>query len=267
MTYMLADFSWAKPNGRTLKALGYSGVVGYVSGNSGKDLSKSQVQTYRSDGLAVGFVNEGTGTEELSRTRAVQGAITGDRLMNSYGVPSNVALFLAVDFNPSVHQLPVIAANVWAARMSVVRPVGVYGSYALLRYLYDHGKIVWGWQTYAWSSGHLDPRAQFYQYSNNHSVAGGTIDFDRSNSLSGLWLPSVAPHPYPGRLLQETTSTHVDPEVILVQQQLNHKMGDHLVTDGLFGPLTTTAVKNYQHSHLLTADGIVGPVTWKSLFS
>lgn len=36
--------------------------------------------------------------------------------------------------------------------------------------------------------------------------------------------------------------------------------------DGIFGPKTRDAVINWQKAHGLTADGIVGPVTWNALF-
>lgn len=35
----------------------------------------------------------------------------------------------------------------------------------------------------------------------------------------------------------------------------------HLKDDGIFGPLTTEAVKDFQSAHSLTVDGIVGPAT------
>ncbi len=38
-----------------------------------------------------------------------------------------------------------------------------------------------------------------------------------------------------------------------------------LVEDGIFGPSTEAAVKNFQHSKGLTVDGIVGPATWAAL--
>jgi N-acetylmuramoyl-L-alanine amidase len=45
---------------------------------------------------------------------------------------------------------------------------------------------------------------------------------------------------------------------------LQKKLG-HLVVDGDFGPRTRSAVKTYQRSRKLVADGIVGPKTWKAL--
>lgn len=47
--------------------------------------------------------------------------------------------------------------------------------------------------------------------------------------------------------------------VKLLQRKLN------LIDDGIFGPLTEEAVKNFQKSYKLTVDGIVGAHTWAAL--
>ncbi|HEU5472481.1 MAG TPA: peptidoglycan-binding domain-containing protein [Actinophytocola sp.] len=41
---------------------------------------------------------------------------------------------------------------------------------------------------------------------------------------------------------------------------------DHQI-DGLFGPLTQEAVRDFQGAHGLTVDGIIGPATWAALES
>lgn len=43
--------------------------------------------------------------------------------------------------------------------------------------------------------------------------------------------------------------------------------GARITADGDFGPSTLTAVKSFQSSHKLTADGIVGAKTWAALYS
>ena len=49
-----------------------------------------------------------------------------------------------------------------------------------------------------------------------------------------------------------------------LQTALN-KHGGKVVVDGIFGPLTETAVKIFQKVRGLVPDGIVGPVTWSKL--
>lgn len=48
-------------------------------------------------------------------------------------------------------------------------------------------------------------------------------------------------------------------EVATLQRKLN------LIADGIFGPITDEAVRDFQKSHGLAVDGIVGPKTWDAL--
>ena len=48
-------------------------------------------------------------------------------------------------------------------------------------------------------------------------------------------------------------------DVATLQHALN------LIADGIFGPITDEAVRDFQRTHNLAVDGIVGPKTWAAL--
>jgi lysozyme len=50
-------------------------------------------------------------------------------------------------------------------------------------------------------------------------------------------------------------------------QQLLNSSGANLEEDGIFGPKTEAAVKQFQESHACAVDGVVGPQTWGALHS
>jgi peptidoglycan hydrolase-like protein with peptidoglycan-binding domain len=63
------------------------------------------------------------------------------------------------------------------------------------------------------------------------------------------------------KLLQEGSQ---GVEVRDIQSFLN-ALGAHLKVDGIFGPATEQAVRQFQTAHHLASDGIVGPMTWTAL--
>lgn len=54
-------------------------------------------------------------------------------------------------------------------------------------------------------------------------------------------------------------------EVRAVQRLLRDKFGYNITVDGIFGPDTANAVKQFQTANGLASDGIVGPKTWQKL--
>jgi peptidoglycan hydrolase-like protein with peptidoglycan-binding domain len=52
--------------------------------------------------------------------------------------------------------------------------------------------------------------------------------------------------------------------VLATQAQLN-RYGYKITVDGVFGAATLAAATDFQQQNRLTADGIVGPATWRTL--
>ena len=71
--------------------------------------------------------------------------------------------------------------------------------------------------------------------------------------------PIFAP-PNDGMLRLGSTGAQVSE----LQRQLR-TLGEHLDVDGELGPDTDAAVRRFQSSHGLEADGVVGPLTWGAL--
>jgi peptidoglycan hydrolase-like protein with peptidoglycan-binding domain len=66
-----------------------------------------------------------------------------------------------------------------------------------------------------------------------------------------------------GRLLQRSRSDRNKGfDVFFLQQKLNNEGFSPGALDGKFGPLTETALKKFQTSVGITADGVAGPVTY-----
>jgi hypothetical protein len=69
---------------------------------------------------------------------------------------------------------------------------------------------------------------------------------------------------WPGQLLRLGSR---GPDVKLVQGRLVQLKVARLAIDGEFGPMTEAAVKKLQKQRNLEVDGVVGPQTWKALWS
>jgi len=110
-------------------------------------------------------------------------------------------------------------------------------------------------------------RAHGYSLTVDGSYGAQTIStveaFQSANGLSADGV--VGPQTWPV-LIVTTSLGNSGSAVQALQRQLNAH-GAALTVDGSFGPATQTAVKNYQSSHNLSADGVAGLQTWSSLVS
>jgi LysM repeat protein len=196
-----ADYSFSRPDLNALKAAGINKVMRYLSPNGQpKNASVAEVGSLHANDMSVGFVYEWYGG------RAKEGRAAGEydgrialQQANELGIPADVAIHAAVDYDAPESDQPAINDYI-DGFASIVGPRGkaAYGGYWVIKRLFDAGIITYGWQTYAWSGGNWDSRAQLRQVQNGQTVGGGTIDFNESYG-DVFWEPTnqAAPAPAP----------------------------------------------------------------------
>jgi len=192
------DFGWGGPSVPAMHAAGAKFGASYLSYDISKNWQPAQVAAYHAAGIAT--VN----VWETTALRATQGFAAGHAdafaavVKSIYqGEPRTRPIYFAVDCDCSGGQ---VAAYFDGVRSNVgTQPIGVYGSYRVVKYLFDTHRVTYGWQTYAWSGGQWDSRAQLRQYSNGHLVGGRDVDYDQGVKADyGQWGgPVVVPKPKP----------------------------------------------------------------------
>jgi hypothetical protein len=131
---------------------------------------------------------------EWYKTRATEGIDAGKEdariaaaQHQAAGGPPTRPIYFSVDEDVSGEQVAPYFIGI--AQIIGKQRTGAYGSYRVLKYLFDHGLITWGWQTYAWSYGAWEPRAHIQQYENSATLAGHSVDHDRSTAADfGQWI-------------------------------------------------------------------------------
>ena len=111
-------------------------------------------------------------------------------------MPDGRPIYFSIDFDAQPSQQSAINAYFDGVASVLGRDrTGAYGGYGPISRLFDDGKIKWGWQTYAWSDGQWDARAQLRQFLNGIGPGGGE-DEDRSTVADfGQWGPNAPTTP------------------------------------------------------------------------
>jgi hypothetical protein len=125
-------------------------------------------------------------------------------------MPGDRPIYFSVDFDATPGQQAAIDSYFdGVASVLGVDRVGAYGGYYVIQRLLDHSKIRWGWQTYAWSGGQWDARAQLRQIQNGVTVAGADCDIDQAMAADfGQWGPNTAAPGSPAEGSQAFLSPH-----------------------------------------------------------
>jgi hypothetical protein len=188
------DYSFARPSPSSLVSMGYAFVARYLSGDpsSGKDITASEASSLTGAGLDVVLVWETTGTDATSgESQGVSDAQAAAAEATAVGAPATRPIYFAIDFDAESGDASAINAYFQGvASVLGVSRTGVYGGYYIVNELFDAGLVTWGWQTYAWSGGSWDSRAQLRQTLDG--VDGDELDNDEGMVADfGQWGPNA----------------------------------------------------------------------------
>ena len=191
------DYSFARPSPSGLHAAGYTFAVRYLSFDTqGKNLTAAEARALQAAGVDV-VSNWEFGAQDAlkGRARGASDATEALRQANAAGMPAGRPIYFSVDFDATPGQQAAIN-DYFDGAISVLglSRTGAYGGFWPIQRLFDAGKIAWGWQTFAWSGGMWEPRAQLRQVKNGVVIAGGDCDIDQAQVVDfGQWGAPTVP--------------------------------------------------------------------------
>ena len=259
------DYAWAHPSITGLQREGYQFVCRYISHDSTKDLTATEMEMLFNAGISIVMIFESTKNRMLDGyTAGINDATYANERVITLGM-TGIPIYFACDFDAApVDQIQINSYLAGVASIIGINRTGIYGGFWPVSRAISDGSVKWAWQTFAWSGNNWDTRIHIRQIENDVFVGGADVDIDESmTSDFGQW-------PRPGgttvmvtvmmALIQEGNTGNA---VKLLQDALNiHGTTTQLTPDGVFGPLTVMAVKSFQATHNLVTDGIVGMKTW-----
>jgi hypothetical protein len=196
------DYSFARPDPAMLASRGVKLVGRYLwpSKYNTKGITKTELDALHAQGIQVFFIYEEDGKELRGGFAAgVRVAQAADAELKLLGL-ENYPIYFNVDYDAGVDDMPpTLDALEGIASVIGIERTGLYAGYNVIRQALDAGKIRWAFQTYAWSGGKWDPRAQLQQWSNGQW--GGSVDFTRAMTQeygqNAVIIPDPTPDPEP----------------------------------------------------------------------
>jgi len=189
------DYAFAPhPSTSALKGAGVKFVMRYISNTpandtNGKNLISSELKTLRGAGISVGVVVEYYAKRMMEgHAQGVADAKHADSVVKALGM-AGLPIYFAADWDATPGDQTGINNYLDGAASVIGRNrTGVYGSYYVVKRAFDAKKVAYGWQTYAWSGGQWESRAQLRQYQNGWSLGGASVDkCDARKDDFGQW--------------------------------------------------------------------------------
>lgn len=187
------DFAFGAPSASFMHSHGWSFGASYLSTDPGKNWQLGQFRSLQRGGIA------GVAVWETSAERALGGCGAGRADARSAWAEAKPfgfrVIYFAVDFElQGSHAGTVKSYFRCAAQVGGANKTGVYGGIFTMEVVLDSGTVHYGWQTYAWSGGRWDGKAQLQQFLN-----GNQFDYDRAVAADFGQTPYhvVKPKPHP----------------------------------------------------------------------
>lgn len=282
------DYAWAnpKPSPSCLIQNGVSFVMRYFSNDPSKDLTADEFHNLMGHEIEVGVVWETTANRMLGgKSAGIDDAKKANERAGIIGM-AGIPIYFACDWDASPDEQAAINAYLDGAASVIGRNrTGIYAGFYPLKRAFDAGKAAYGWQTYAWSGGQWDNRAQLRQVQNGVTVCGTSADWDESHANDyGQWprpgtappkpppVSKAPPFPYPATDYLGKTSpdshchsgyySSTDNRNVKTWQGQMQKRGWTITVDGYYGDQSDSVCTQFQIEKNLGVDGFVGPETW-----
>ncbi|MBY8881160.1 glycoside hydrolase domain-containing protein [Actinacidiphila acidipaludis] len=175
------DFNtYPNPSPSTITADGYTFVCQYLAGPG--SLTRSSALAFINAGIDVVCNWEmGQYAPRNGLSQGVSDAQQAQSAAAAAGMPADRPIYFSVDWDVQSADLSAIEAYFDGIASVIGRDrTGAYGGYYAIQQLFNSSKISWGWQTYAWSGGNWDSRAQLRQIQNDIQVGGTSVDEDQA---------------------------------------------------------------------------------------
>lgn len=179
------DYSFARPDPKMVAARGVRFVARYLwpAKYASKGLTRKEYDALKAQGLEVVFIYEEDGKELAGGWEA--GVGVANKAQTEYlalgfpDVKNAPPIYFNVDYDAPTSAMPaILQALQGAASVIGKKRVGLYAGIGPIKAAFDADVITWGFQTYAWSNGKWDSRAQLQQWANGQW--NDTVDFTRA---------------------------------------------------------------------------------------
>lgn len=230
------DYSFARPDLKKIKSLGYDGVMRYLSYGSAKNLTADELKAIFKAKLKCGLVWE-TGAQAMKggAKAGKEDAKMALHYAGLFGFPEETPIYFAADWDTTEADQKPIDEYLKACADAIGKErVGVYGSFYVVERCHKNKTAKWFWQTLAWSGKQVSKHNHILQDLKEPGIAG--TDHNTAGDEWGGWDGTTVPKE--GEKHAEVKIDDI-PEVV---QGVNQPQEQDMQTANSFDPVTVQKI-------------------------